>query len=266
MTMTKLPVQTVHVTFQKTIDWGGVPITVVSGDQSVHLGITNCWDPFPSMLRWLEAITTGVQCCFFDVDEEGKDKRFSLEQNCNCSWLSIINTFDESEIFIRAVVDPVQLVLAFYMGLKEYAHSPLYISEHWHGETLADRLASLTDPPRHETDVKSSLLFLNRERLRDALFIASPAYDIKFPGIVDEEEREHKELFFLFDPTGAKMLKGSKVKPAHWDIRKDFDQLSADEKSEYIDTLLGNLLDSSRGCNLTELKSPVIEKWLSERN
>lgn len=241
----------IEITFHKTIDWGGIPMTIASGHQSVHLVVTDCCDPFPAMLRWLEAITTGVQCCFFDVDEEGKDKRFSLEHN----WFSIINTYDESEVFIRAEVDPVQLVQAFYMGLIEYARSPLYIRAHWHGETLADRL----------TDIKSSLLLLNREELRVALFEASPAYDIKFPCIVDAEEREQKELFFLFNAEGAKKVKGSEVKPIHWDIRKDFDQLSVIEKSEYIDELLGTLLDSPRCCHLSELQSPTIENWLTER-
>ena len=142
--MNKMLVQTVHVTFQETIDWGGVPITVVCGDQSAHLGITNCWDPFPSMLRWLEAITTGVQCCFFDIDEEGTDKQLTLKQYCDDSWFSIVNTYDEEEIFIRAVVDPVQLVQAFYLGLVEYAHSPQYISEHW--EVSGCNLTDLKSP------------------------------------------------------------------------------------------------------------------------
>ena len=132
--------QTVRVNLQETIDWGGLPITVICGDQSVHLVVTDCCDPFPAMLRWLEAITTGVLGCFFDIDEEGTDKRLTLTQYCTDSWFSIGNTYDEEELFIRSVVDPVQLVQAFYLRLKEYAQSPLYIKEHWRldGCDLAD--------------------------------------------------------------------------------------------------------------------------------
>ena len=142
--MTKLPVQTVRVAFQETIDWGGIPVTVSCGDKSVSLCAIDCCDPFPAMLRWLEAITTGVLGCYFDIDEEGTDKQLTLKQYCDDSWFSIVNTYDEEEIFIRAVVDPVQLVQAFYLGLKEYAQSPLYIKEHW--EVSGCNLADLKSP------------------------------------------------------------------------------------------------------------------------
>jgi hypothetical protein len=147
--MSKLPVQTVSVTFQETIAWGGIPITIACEGQSVHLVVTDCCDPFPSMHRWLEAITTGVQCCSFYVDEEGSDKRISLEQTCNGSQLSIVDKYYEPEIFIRSEVNPVQLVQAFYQGLREYAHSPLYIEEHWHDKSslhLGCNLSELKSP------------------------------------------------------------------------------------------------------------------------
>lgn len=142
--MTKLPVQTVRVAFQETIDWGGIPVTVSCGDKSVSLCAIDCCDPVPAMLRWLEAITTGILGCYFDIDEEETDKQLTLKQYCEDSWFSIVNTYDEEEIFIRAVVDPVQLVQAFYLGLVEYAHSPQYISEHW--EVSGCNLTDLKSP------------------------------------------------------------------------------------------------------------------------
>ncbi len=147
--MSELSVQTVCVTFQETINWGGIPITIACEGQSVGLVVTDCCDPFPAMLRWLEAITTGVQCCSFDVDEEGSDKRFSLEQTCNGSQFSIVDKYYEPEIFIRSEVDPVQLVQAFYVGLVEYARSPLYIKAHWHDKPslhLGCNLSELKSP------------------------------------------------------------------------------------------------------------------------
>lgn len=147
--MSDQPVQTVCVMFQETIDWGGIPITIACEGQSVRLVVTDCCDPFPAMLRWLEAITTGVQCCSFDIDEEGTDKRFSLEQTCNGSQFSIVDKYDEPEIFIRSEVDPGQLVQAFYKGLREYACSPLYIKAHWHDKSsllLGCNLPELKSP------------------------------------------------------------------------------------------------------------------------
>ena len=147
--MSELSVQTVSVTFQETIDWGGIPITIDCEGQSVGLVFTDCCDPFPAMLRWLEAITTGVQCCSFDVDEEGSDKRFSFEQTCNDSRFLIVDKYDESEIFIRSEVNPFQLVQAFYMGLVEYARSPLYTMAHWHDKPslhLGCNLSELKSP------------------------------------------------------------------------------------------------------------------------
>ena len=147
--MSDLSAQTVNVTFQETIDWGGIPITIGCEGQSVRLVVTDCCDPFPAMLRWLEAITTGVQCCFFDVDEEGSVKRLSLDQNCNGSQFSIVDKYYEPKIFIRSEVDHVQLVHDFYTGLKVYARSPFYIKAHWHEKTsllLGCNLSELKSP------------------------------------------------------------------------------------------------------------------------
>ncbi len=45
--MSELSVQTVLVTLQETTDWGGIPMTISCGDQSVSLIVTDCISSSP---------------------------------------------------------------------------------------------------------------------------------------------------------------------------------------------------------------------------
>ena len=213
---------------------GMIDFTVRADTKSVNVSALDHNDPFPSLVRWLEAILTGVDFCAFSVDEDSTAKRFEARHYYN--GVLCFNITDYETELLKIEVSSQQLVTTFYRDLRNFAKSPLYIANktNWETATFGDRLARLL-PGLNEAQIIEHCSFLNRLALDKLFFEAVPGWRELHRGATEDSP-----------------------------VPKDFDEWWGDQKAKYVVTKLVRMPVNHRmGRKLGDLYSAVIEQYLA---
>lgn len=255
----------VEVSF-KDCDLGWIHFDVRLGRQTVTLRASDIYDPFPDLISWLEAIAVGVQCCAFQFDEEGDDKKLELSK---ISWdrydLTISQPYDPPYILLSGSVNPVQLVDEFYGKLKLFGQSPDYRKDQWETETLGERMAQFADGTGPGFDLKEGLLTLDRQELMEVFFKAAPRYWINFPGAKEKGEEWSRCLDYVLYPDNPEKHTGVVETPIEWGIPDDYDTLPLQRKAVIVQECLDEKVGSHDGTKLGQIHSAIVEDWLQRR-
>ena len=104
---------------------GTIRMDVSHGSDTVSVSLSHVYEPLPAFLAWLEAVSTGVEQCSFEIDEEGSmvefkatslgsgNIRFQLEPSYESTTLDLNLSARE-------------LVGAMYRAFVEFSESPDY--------------------------------------------------------------------------------------------------------------------------------------------
>jgi hypothetical protein len=124
-----------------------VDALVVSSDV---IAATHLEDPFPNMMRWLEAIADGADCASWAIPQEGTSARLIFVAE-HSGWLGggsdrLIHIDEGSELygFATVAVDRRALVQEFYRTFRQFVGGVRYIPLQWEppplpeGRTLDD--------------------------------------------------------------------------------------------------------------------------------
>jgi len=243
---------------------GWIHLTIAAGAQEVQVRASHVFDPFPDLIRWMEAMLTDIQACSFVIDEEGDEKELVARRQWDGKLLfTVRDPVPEGEEFFRAVVLRRQLIASIYNTLHEFARSPGCRSHEWEIETLSERLGCLL-PGSNERRGIEHLIRLGRDELGKALFDAAPSYIVNFSDASDKGEELRQFAEFALDPDNPQTVEGMVETPDAWRIPEEYDSWSPEKRSEFLLDVLRERVSPYGGCKLGELISPRIERYLQQ--
>ncbi len=228
------PIQTLSIQFTDC-QYGWIHFTISVGAQSVNIRASEVFDPFPSLIRWLKAILTGVDECRSEFNEEGNIKTFIAHRRWDETlWFRISDSAPESHLLLEAVVNRHQLIEALYRGIQKFALSDGYKRDHWDFISVSDKLKTLA--PNLTLDaIIQSLAKLNQQEL-----IAQ----------FNEADQRYVEI------RGTDSI-------ADWPVPAEYNSWPAEQREEFLWQSANEHINSWDGTNLRELKSRTIESYLT---
>jgi hypothetical protein len=123
---------------------GWLTLSLEQGMQRVEIDISDESDFFANLMKWLEALTTGVHLCGFDFEgitgyrafeaygdgrPEGK-VRFRVGDGLD--WAA-----PEVEVFLEVRLPLRELVEQIYREVCDFSMSPSYLAKHWEAAASA---------------------------------------------------------------------------------------------------------------------------------
>ncbi len=243
------------------------------GDVSTHLGddlqVTMATSPtesrfFGDMVRWLEAIITGVQECAFRWDNEGPEGRLHWRNHWDGRGILHL-TWDggreqPAAIDRRFLLDRAQVVRAFYDALHEMTASATYDRLAHEPVTVGECLDLIMDTADRDR-FAGFLAAMDRERatrLLDALL--AHAYDAQLGNPrVTPLVRMVEEI----EGTAAHAAVLSAATTSQW-LSDGWDDLPETQRLAEIESLSGSQAWYAVGERLTELRSEALEAWLGQ--
>ena len=238
---------------------------------STHLGddlqVTMATSPtesrfFGDMVRWLEAMITGVQECAFRWDNEGPEGRLHWRNHWDGRGILHL-TWDGSReqpaaIDRRFLLDRAQVVRAFYDALHEMTASATYDRLAHEPVTVGECLDLIMDTADRNR-FAGFLAAMDRERatrLLDALL--AHAYDAQLGNPrVTPLVRMVEEI----EGTAAHAAVLSAATTSQW-LSDGWNDLPEARRLAEIESLSGSQAWYAVGERLTELRSAALESWL----
>ena len=120
------------------VGWIRLWISGTSYLQHITLSLSAVFDPFPSLVKWLEAIAANQLPAELEIDEEGQVKRLTVMplEDDQVDFIIREGFVEEGEIYFRLRVDRKQLVSEFAKKLELMLNEYFEIEEWEHGSDL----------------------------------------------------------------------------------------------------------------------------------
>lgn len=149
---------------QEKHDWLCMLVRAGSAGR-VSCGIASSCCPFPSLVAWLEALTTGVPECAFNWEAEGLDGRLAWQRpELQLDWSHYRGTRS-----LRLQADRKQVVAAFYTAFRRFVESPEYDPFRYESMRLGDEFAHYHPNGLLEGEIMGQLLTLSAADAEAAL-------------------------------------------------------------------------------------------------
>ena len=121
-------------------DFGWVILRMTLGEQDIEVDFSHVYDPFPSLLEWLQAILVGDLPIGFEIDEEGTERLLIAHAFDNGRLLfAVLDKWDRTE-FGAAIVDREALLAAFHKELNDFLRDPgRFNTDDWEATDILGR-------------------------------------------------------------------------------------------------------------------------------
>ena len=110
--------------------WASLHITIESS--SVEIALSNVFPPFETMLEWIKRVSGNDIPSYFDIDEEGHEKRLAVFSTDDPERVlfRVIEPYDNEEVFVEGIVSRLELVTAFRNELLRFFWTE-FNPKHW---------------------------------------------------------------------------------------------------------------------------------------
>ena len=226
-------------------------------DMEFQVYVSSVFCPFGDFIRFLEAITIGVQECSFEWDSEGPDGKMHWKRRHiqDTGFLTVDWHSSKKNFSYRMMLNRWQVVGALYTAFRTFAESPDYDPLRYEelaiGESFALVLSNAT-----LDDLAGALVRLNAaaaetviQRLRDAV-----------GGRHTEGPKMNFPIEFFLESTETGTPPREFYMP--W-IHPEWRSWSIDQRLADLTELFGDGYSSWHGANLRELRSKLVEDWLA---
>ena len=131
-------------------DSGWVILRITLGEQSIEIDLSDVFDPFPSLLEWLQAISMNDMPIGFEIDEEGTEKALIAHAfDAGRLLVAVLDRWDRTE-FGAAVVDRDNFLAAFRTELNDFLRDPdRFDAESWNATDIDGRESYWTEVLGH---------------------------------------------------------------------------------------------------------------------
>jgi hypothetical protein len=222
---------------------------------SVYFSSVFC--PFWNFFRFLEAVTIEVQECAFEWDPEGPTGRMHWHRRfVNDTGFLTIEWVSKESFRHRTMLNTRQAVRSLYEAFRAFVTSEDY------------------DPLRYEEEVSNGegfQLVISDATLNDLTQVLVPL----------NSTEAHSVITRLRETTGARKMKGPKLSfPLPYYFEEGWSELPLSEWDTWLSTEWDSLNQEQRiadlqelfvsgclgwhGANLREMRSTIVEEWLSK--
>ncbi len=198
------------------------------------------------------------------MDEEGQEKRFEYKKYAYQSLSRFRLTDNHNKTHLESLVEPKQLVSAFYKGIKKFSSSAAYIKSEWEDELLWERMTRVTEPPADREVVLRYLLSQTREQIIKVFFMFVPSLIISVPDAKNEKESWARSVDAMLHPDDPEKTKGIVERPQFWNMPEDFDSWQIQERTVFLEESLDENVSNWDGTRLGNIQSEVINKYLGD--
>lgn len=131
-------------------DYGWVILRITLGEQNIEIDLSDVYDPFPSLLEWLQAISMNDMPIGFEIDEEGTEKALIAHAfDADRLLVAVLDKWDRTE-FGAAVVDRDTFLAAFRTELNDFLRDPdRFDTESWNATDINGRESYWTELLSH---------------------------------------------------------------------------------------------------------------------
>lgn len=234
---------------------GWIRMDVSHGSDTVSISLSHVFEPLPAFLAWLEAVSTGVEQCSFEIDEEGSVVEFKASSlGSGNVRFQLEPSYESTKLDLN--LSARELVGAMYRSFVHFSESADYRPQEWESYSLGDAVREHTGLTHQEWI--ASMLTLNRRALQKAIWRLdqSTYVDNEFARgshtIASDDE--------VLELTGMPAVAGTLL--AYWDCQ-DWELLSsAEARSKFLLEALEERINSWDGVPWRRMRSVVLERWL----
>lgn len=226
----------------------------------VSIRMSDCFDPIPNFIRWMEALLTDVMHCGFGIEEEGPEKYFFATTQWNGRYQLTISESDskDAKVYLKDTIHRRQLIETIYRGLQAFGQSPEYVEDEWAYKTVAECIGKLTG--KCTPSICDFLLRHDRE-MQELFFhaVLPTQYFGQIPVQVEALDSLEAMLDFARIPGN----------PVVEESRKRLEELRAStiarpkSDREFVMSFLNLRCNGRDGTPLDTLRSDVIEHYLA---
>jgi hypothetical protein len=206
-------------------------------------------------LAWLEAVSTGVEQCSFEIDEEGSMVEFkAISRGSGNVHFQLEPSYESTKLDLN--LSARELVGAMYRAFVEFSESPDYKPQEWESYSLSDAVRDHTELTQLEWI--DSMLTLNRRELQKAIWRLDRCT------CVDNEYARQSENFASDDEvlelTGKPAVAETLLSYWHCD---SWEKLTSEtEKTKFLLEALEERINSWDGLPWPRMRSVMLETWL----
>jgi hypothetical protein len=234
---------------------GWIRMDVTHANDTVSIRLSHFFEPLPAFLAWLEAVSTGVEQCSFEIDEEGSMVEFkATSRGSGNVQFQIEPSYESTKLNLN--LSARELVGAMYWAFVEFSESPDYIPEEWESYSLGDAVRDRTGLSQQEWI--NSMLPLNRRELQKAIWrLDRKTYH-------DNELARESQIIASDDEvlelTGEPPVAGTLL--TFWRC-DDWENLTSEtEKPKFLLEALEERINSWDGFPWQKMRSVILERWL----
>jgi hypothetical protein len=239
---------------------GWQPVRIEAGGASAAFDASELYDPFPDILKWLEAIAHGGEGRV-SAELEGPELELFAFPLSDPMRVRIVVAFVPGEdgehrrIDLDINVDRRRFIAAFYNALRAYADSDAFVIDEWAVLSMRDDLIRKGFPEN-----PSCLSADDATDLNEMLWKLYPNYIVSFPSSPDKGE----ELVRFVDYVKTRVRPDGMVEEPdpQFVVPEEYDTWDTARRQTYIDELLEEIVTPYHGSNLKTLRSPEIEAFL----
>lgn len=238
---------------------GDMETLLTVGDEQVTILFVSYCNPIPNFIAWMEALTTDVMRCGFEIDEEATDKDINAVLNWYGRYfLTIKESYsDKPQVFISTRIHRRQLIEAIYRGFQNFSRLEKYDPKEWAFESCGEQLAKMTG--ERLDDIRKFLMGLTYDQFEKFTEAVLPDNHCCFAEEVEHMASLREILDFALMPNNIS-TDLSKY-PAQNILRIQ----SVDEKhrEEMVGYFLNAQVSSWDGTPLHTLHSEILETYLA---
>lgn len=221
--------------------------------------MSSVWCPFRNYIRFLEAIAIQVQECSFSWDAEGPDGGMKWERRgfddtgiLTISWVDRHRTFK-----YRMVLETRQALRMLYTAFRRFVESPEYDPLRYEELDEKEAIALVIDSNDFDALVE---IIINIDADRAERFIHGITSTISGRSVEGPNQQYSLKYFLaLAESIEIPYIDEDRwIDPGNWSI------WSQEQRKSEVHDMFERGPCGWFGDNLRELRSPLIEEWLSK--
>lgn len=240
--------------------------SIVGRRQTISCRLSSFFCPFPGLLAWLAALTTGVQGCRFEWECEGPSGAMGWDFNrlwVEWSSFNSVKKITES-LRLESDADRKQLVSAFYTAFRRFVSSPEYRPERYENLLAGEEMVIALEREYTEDELRGLLLDMDAQAVEEALQKLRPHGYTTVAGMEPGEPGAWKATVdaLYAEREGAAPEHALRTVQTPY-IVGPWDRWSTAKRRACLDDIFTwRSVGGGLGSPLRDLRSELVERWL----
>lgn len=258
------------VAFRQRAERGDIGLTLRAGRQSVTLATSDWACPYGQIMRWLEAVVTGVDECACSFDSRGFDPMLKFERvdfQEDLGFLSVGSCWEPSRAPVFAAnVGRAQMVMALYRSFVRFTESPAYDPLDYEAHTVGEHIEFAIRGEAAGAGLLEMLVHAGPRDVEAFLERSCPLGAWEASAAIPEAARWARLFSSCVEQAKGRAGPWPIAYKSHWNgVAASLAGKSEHQRRGLIRAWLAESTVRPAGGRLRTLRSPVIERFFAER-